>query len=351
MAGINRTTLLIALISMIFLVISPLYILKGVKENRPLGIVTEKQERLSGIIYVWQVDNSGGRWLRNEVKRFEKSNPGLFVEINRVSRERLMLLGTAGDAKGDEYPDVILSDDMVNLPALKLLQNELLYECLFEGLKQQKSKFAGWIPWAVDPPVIYINADAMEYDGIDPFLLIANNKTNIWARMETMDFGDNKVIGIGGDMLEMIAKIQPISDYLRAGRNLLDISENTKKAEQRFIKENNYLLIADSSLLYTLNINLEKGSGFTFIYMPLNNDDDSKPIVGNLRWLACIDGGDNVKIKGSIAFIEHLLSKNAQSNLEDIYAIPASEDIGNIYADNPDMKNIMKSRTLYSWIP
>ena len=106
-------TLILYMVILIFLVLGTRIFLMGSDKNEPFnGENAGQDEKWTGIITLWDIPyvetgvGSNSSWLSSRIQEFERENPGIFIDVRRMTPQRAAMYFT-GDVEETILPDIV----------------------------------------------------------------------------------------------------------------------------------------------------------------------------------------------------------------------------------------------------
>lgn len=85
---------------------------RGISLPDPLEPLTVKKPEWTGLITLWDTNyvdcgtGSNTGWLNKQIQRFEKNNPGVFIDVRKITPERMKMY-FEGKMRDELLPDII----------------------------------------------------------------------------------------------------------------------------------------------------------------------------------------------------------------------------------------------------
>lgn len=359
------------------------------------------EEPYKGIIRIWDIprsDISTGSmypWLKDRIRAFEKTNPGVYIEFASTDMESIYD-AISGKTDEEELPDIIPVD--ANFLYYNLLEplDEYFREEDIDGFKHQVLKSVTYeekivaVPVAMSTNVMYINLDKFHERGVSPpvndswtfdefvdtlkqlnydsdgdgiideygfISYVGEGCYNIWSillsdgaefinpkRLEYNFYGEKAIKGL--ERLAKLKKLKVVPDSFGS------ISQN--EAWEMFYKDQKAATIITGAWANSFLDGLYKsGEGFNYDIVNFPKGDKNLPVIlsDDIFSYGVVKSEDLKKTAMCVKFLKFLTSDNNQRSLEKIGLFTVKRRVDDMYLDNPKMKKIENSLAYTQYIP
>jgi len=360
-----------------------------------------EEEPYRGIIRIWDIqrsDVSTGSmypWLKDIIRAFEKTNPGVYVEFEQTDMESIYD-AIKGKTDEEELPDIIPVDS--NFLYFNLLEplDEYFSEEDIDDFKDQVIKSVTYkekivaVPIAMGTNVLYINLDKFHERGVSPpvdgswtyeeFIdalkqlnydsdgdgiideygfvsYVGIGNYNIWSillsdgaefinpkRLEYNFYGEKAIKGF--DKLMRLKEEKVVPDSFGT------LSQN--EAWEMFYKDRKAAAIITGAWANNFLDSLHKsGEGFNYDIVSFPTGDKNLPTIlsDDIFSYGVVKSGDPKKIAMCMKFLKFLTADGNQRSLEKLGLFTVKKGIDDMYLDNPRMKKIEDTLVYTEYIP
>jgi len=373
-------TLFLCIGIILFLIVGTRFFFLENKYTGETDLIINEEPTWKGIITLWDIPyvetGTGNRsqWLNHWVKKFEKQNPGIFIDVRRMPPQRVKAY-FSGDINEEYLPDIISLDiygqtvptDMFEELTPFFTEEELsrLYISAYQRV-ENKGKIYG-VPWMMGGYVLVLNQDMAEEQGvildempsdyetlgklIEKLAHIKQEgKTNEvvygfcsynseYSRpLISMNYtGGGKILNIWTDKEEIVPN------------NIWDLSK--QEAYNLFLNQKSGVVLGATDIIFRARAMQEQGKGFRIKVGSIPLDKDGKLLQDQISAFGIIKQQDGEKLKYCIDFLKLLISQEVQVQLKQLGMFPVVNDIGEIYLDDPEMNELEKKISAYRWGP
>ena len=388
--GIKPFTLFLFIFIIIYLVIgTKIFVVNSNNTHQWYKKTEELEPKWTGVITLWDIPYvetgtiSNAHWLNTRVEKFERENPGVFIEVRRLTPQRAQMY-FSGNPDKDILPDIIsipIYEDFVPSSFYEELrpyfQDEELNRIL--PLAQRpiiKNDTMKGVPVMMGTYALFFNNDMLqeqeiviEGTNIDFATLDRIVKKLSYVEKENRDeiqyygFGSYNSIyskPIVSMVYNQSGKIKEDNGYKYLyswinERGLLpeNIGDlDSSNANRLFVDEKRIgVFLGNTRTLYRAREAQAQGKGFELrIYaMPMEGKDGL--FQDQIVSYGLIKKEDEIKKDYCIAFLKSLLSDEAQMELNKIGMFPIIKDIGSIYDDDPEMQMLEQNLAKFIYSP
>ncbi|MTI65639.1 MAG: sugar ABC transporter substrate-binding protein [Firmicutes bacterium] len=363
----------------------------------------EKEDKQwTGIITLWDFPrlnvNTGTRygWINDKIKRFEKSHPGVYIELTPIGWEKGPIKLEVA-AKTGNLPDIApvgcdfkyMNEDILEPLNGYFTKNELA-EFKYQSLKAVTYNDKMWgVPFMMTTYGMYLNMEMFRERSIEPpvdgnwtydeFIkkmkkltwdsdndgeidkygfvsFIKPNYYNIWGIILSDGaeiINDNKEYVFSGDKaLKGIKKVVKLkNEYKVTPKEFGLLDEN--KAWEMFYNGKIAAYPTGSWAKRVLENRYDKGEGFEFSIANYPIGDRKIPITLNnsVSAYGVFKQEDKDKLDMCMEFIKFIIQDKYQYKLEDLGVFPAKRDIENLYKNDKNMRKLKDSLTYTKTLP
>lgn len=373
-AYIKPVTLFLYMLILIFLVIGTRTFLMETDKQEPFNDGNEKQDtKWTGIITLWDIPyvetglGSNSSWLNSRIQEFEKENPGIFIDLKRMTPQRAAMY-FKGDVEETILPDIIsLSpyEEIVPYSRLQDLESYFNKEDLDRITPFTKKFMYGnnsmvGMPYMMGTYALYTNKDLLEeheivlegptiqYSALDrimekfPYIEKEGKKEIHYYGFATYCTPySNPIISMvygESDNIEKNVGYRYVYSWMHkhdlVPKGLKDMGSTA--AIEMFLSQGRIgTFLGSTRVLYRNRTLRSQGKGFDMgVYaLPLEEGifQDQVAVYG------IIDKENKVKLNKCANFLKVLVSREAQADLRRIGMFPIVNDVGFIYEDDPEM--------------
>lgn len=353
----------------------------------PLEPLFKKKSEWTGLITLWNVNfiecgtGSNSKWLNLQVERFEKQNPGVFIDVRNITPSRMKMY-FQGNERESVLPDIIalpVYEDIVPYDLLVDLRefftqedlrklNPVAYNYVMRG-----DKLIG-VPYMMGTYAILINLQlaqekeiAIPESKLDYAFLDSAVKSMTFTekvgRSEKQYYGfctysepySRPLLSIIHGNQEKIVDERAygyLMQWHKAGAFPADMMNfSYKQAWDLFAIQGRVgVILANTRAIYQMRALQQSGKGFEIAVksLPANKNGmflDQVAAFGVLRT------DNSAKLKLCVSFLKGLLEEKAQRELKTIGMFPVIDTVGNIYADDPQMHQLEISLSNFVYGP
>ena len=398
---IKYTKKIIAIILILFIILWPIYnilYVKGVFEND-----NAKENQWEGVITLWDYPRlnieNGSRygWISEKIKRFERENPGVYIELEPIDWSKGPYKLEVGLKTGN-LPDIApVANDFAFMreDVLETLDNHFTEdekeEFKYQALKSVTYDNKIWgFPTMMTTYGMFINLEIFRERGVEPPIdgnwtyeefvekmkmltydgdgdgeidhygftsFIKPNYYNIWGILlsdggEIIDssgnfsFNDEKAIS----GLEKVISLKNKHKVTPEDFGVLD--EN--KAWQMFYKDKNVAVYPTGSWAVNVLESLyNNGEGFLFEVVNFPIGDSKVPLTlnNNVVSYGIFKQEDIGKLDMCVKFLKFINNEKYQRELEKLGMFTVKKTVKDMYKNNPNMKRSEDSLAYTKVIP
>ncbi|SFQ14624.1 ABC transporter substrate-binding protein [Caldicoprobacter faecalis] len=353
----------------------------------PVDPLFRKKPEWTGLITLWNVNfidcgtGSNTRWLNLQVEKFEKQNPGVFIDVRNITPDRMKMYfqGNAGDNVLPDiialpvYEDIIPHDLLVDLD--EFFSQEDLRKLNPVAYKHvvRDGKMIG-VPYMMGAYALVFNAQlAHEKEVIIPEGQL--DYAFLDSAVRTMTFtekegkAEKRYYGFctystpySRPLLSIIhgsqGKIvdEQVYSYLmrwhQAGalpQGMLGFSYN--KAWDLFAGQGRVgIMLTNTRAIYQMRALQQSGNGFEIAVKGLPADKKGL-FLDQIAAFGILRTDNHIKLELCVSFLKGLLEDEAQQELKSIGMFPVITTVGDIYADDPQMHQLEISLKNYVYGP
>ncbi|NLX69847.1 MAG: hypothetical protein GX024_02940 [Clostridiales bacterium] len=382
-------TLFLYGIVLVLIVIGAKIISNGVNLPDPLEPLTVKKPEWTGLITLWDVNyvdcgtGSNAGWLNRQIQRFERNNPGVFIDVRRITPERMKMY-FEGNMRDEFLPDIIAlpvyeeivpQDLLLDLkPYIK--QNELdrLHHIAKKRITRN-GKIIG-IPWMIAPYALIFNNRLVEEANIiipeeelDFSFLDSAVRNLTFSKMEGKsqqqyfgfctysNFHSRPLLSIihGNEdtIIDRKAYNLILKWYQESGALPQGMADYTfNEAWELFARQGRVgILLGNVRAIYQMRSLQQMGKGFDITVKGIPADDKKGLFSDQVGAYGIIKTGNREKLGLCVSFLKMLIEDDAQKELKLIGAFPAVSTIEAIYQDDPQMSVLESSLQNYIFSP
>lgn len=148
---------------------------RGISLPDPLEPLTVKKPEWTGLITLWDTNyvdcgtGSNTGWLNKQIQRFEKNNPGVFIDVRKITPERMKMY-FEGKMRDELLPDIIALPVYEQIVPQELLldlkpylsQMEIDRFCGIAKKRITKGEKIFGVPWMMAPYALIFNNRLIE---------------------------------------------------------------------------------------------------------------------------------------------------------------------------------------------
>ncbi len=345
----------------------------------PLEPLFRKKSEWTGLITLWNVNfidcgtGSNTRWLNLQVERFEKQNPGVFIDVRNITPSRMKMY-FQGNERENVLPDIIALpvyediiphnllvdlDEFFNQEDLKKL-NPVAYKHVVRN-----GKMIG-VPYMMGAYAILFNLQLAHEKGV----IISEGQldyTFLDSAVRTMTFtekagkSEKRYYGFctysepySRPLLSIIHGNQGkivderaygyLIQWNKAGAfppGMMDFSYN--QAWDLFAGQGRVgAMLANTRAIYQMRALQQSGNGFEIAVKALPADKNGM-FLDQVAAFGILRTDNPKKLELCVSFLKGLLEDSAQQELKIIGMFPVMNSVGDIYTDDPQMHQLETS--------
>lgn len=383
----------LAVLLVIFIISWPLYIVYNRYFSTELQKENKGATQWKGVIKVWDFPRlnikTGSRygWINEKIKRFERENPGVFIELEPISWE-----------KGPLKLEVALQTG--NLPDIAPVATDFTYirEDILEPLdayfsKEELNKFKSqalravtydgklWgVPFMMTTYVMYLNLDMFRERGVEPPIdgnwtydefvekmqkltwdsdgdgevdhfgftsFIEPNYYNLWGIIlsdgaHIIDEESGKYVFYGEKAVKGLKKVVDLKDKYNVTPKDFGLLGENEVWDMFNNKQNIAVYPTGSWAVNVLQKQYQSGKGFDFAVANYPIGDRRIPISLNnsVSAYGIFKQENKQKMEMCVKFLKFIIQEEYQRELEDLGVFPTISSIKDIYTTNPKMKRV-----------
>jgi len=353
----------------------------------PLEPLFRKKPEWTGLITLWNVNfidcgtGSNTRWLNLQIERFEKQNPGVFIDVRNITPSRLKMY-----FQGNERENIL--PDIIALPVYEdIIPRDLLVDLgeFFSQEDLEKLNSAAYnhvikdgkmigVPYMMGVYALVFNLQlAHEKEVIIPegqldyaFLdsaVKAMTFTEKNGKAEKQYYGfctystpySRPLLSIIHGNREKIVD-ERVCGYLfqwhKSGAfppGMTDLSYD--RAWDLFAAQGRVgVMLANTRAIYQMRALQQAGKGFEIAVKGLPAEKDGI-FSDQIAAFGIVRTDNRIKLELCISFLKGLLEDRAQQELKTIGMFPVVDSAGDIYADDPQMYQLETSIKNYVYGP
>lgn len=353
----------------------------------------KNEEEWKGVITLWDFPRlnikTGSRygWIMDKIRRFEKQNPGVYIDLTPIDWESGPIKLEVA-LKSGNLPDIApIGTDFVfmNDEILEPLDNYFTQKEInrFKGQAIRSVTYNGkmWgVPFMMTTYGMYLNLEIFRSRGVEPpvdgnwtydeFIekmkkltwdsdndgeidqygfvsFIKPNYYNIWGIIlsdgaEIIDEKTNNYVFYGEKAIKGLYKVVDLKEkYKITPEEFGLINENN--AWSMFYKDKKVAVYPTGSwAVNVLNKAYYSGTGFDFAIANYPIGDRKIPISVNncVSAYGITKQKDKQKLEMCIKFLKFIINDDFQRELEELGVFTVKRDIKDMYLDNPEMKKL-----------
>jgi len=372
-------TLFLCISVIVFLIVGAyLFFLDENKIDEPNFIINEFPS-WKGIITLWDISyidigtGNRSRWLNNLIKEFEKKNPGIFIDMRRMTAERVREY-FSGETNEEFNPDIISLDNYeqtVPTYMLESLNSFFTKEEIdrFHPIAYQRVEREGQIygvPWMMGGYVLVLNQDLAEERGIileempsdyDELGRLIENIAHIkeegknteiiygfcsynskYSRpLASINYHESGKIHNDG-FLEYLNKWRDKEGIIP--ENMWELSK--REAYDIFLSGKSGVILGTTDIIYKVRAEQEQGKGFRIKVGSIPLEEREGFLQDQISAFGIMKQEDSDKLKYCIEFLKFLTTKDVQIELKQLGMFPVVNDVGKIYSDDIEMGMLEK---------
>ena len=388
--GIKPFTLFLSIFILIYIVIgTKIFIMNSNKNGQWYNEDQELKPKWTGVITLWDIPYietgtaSNANWLNARVEKFERENPGVFIDVRRLTPQRAQMY-FLGNADKDILPDIIsipVYEDFVPLSLYEDLrpyfQDEELNRIL--PLAQRpviKDNTMKGVPIMMGTYALFFNNEMLQEQeiAIEDSEVDFETLDRIIKRLSYVKKENKKEIQYYGFGSYNSIYSKPIISmvYNQSGKIKEDIGyryinswvngeslvpENlgnldSSRAIRLFVDEKRIgVFLGNTRTLYKVREAQAQGKGFNLGIYSLPMEGKDGLLQDQIVSYGLIKNDDEIKKYYCIAFLKSLLSEEAQRELNKIGMFPIIKDIESIYENDPEMHMLEQNLTSFIYSP
>lgn len=342
----------------------------------PLDLLFRKKLEWTGVITLWNVNfidcgtGNNTRWLNLQIEKFEKQNPGVFIDVRNITPERMKMY-FQGNIRENILPDIIalpVYEDIIPLDLLIDL-NEFFSQQELERLNPvaykhvvRGGKMMG-VPYMMGAYALVFNVQLAHEKGVSipqgqvdyVFLdsaVRAMTFTEKAGRAEKRYYGfcaysepySRPLLSIIHNGQDKIVD-KRVCDYLiqwyRDGvfpSGMTDFSYD--QAWDLFAGKGTVgVMLANTRAIYQMRALQRLGKGFEIEVKNLPANKKGL-FVDQVASFGILRTNNRIKLELCVSFLKGLLEEKAQKELKTIGMFPVITAVNDIYADDPQMHQL-----------
>jgi len=388
--GIKPFTLFLFAFIVIYLVIgTKVFLLNSNHDDKRYNKDQGLKPKWTGVITLWEIPyvetgaSSSANWLNTRVEKFERENPGVFIEVRRLTPQRAQMYFT-GHADKDILPDII------SIPIYEDFVPSSLYEDLSPYFQVEelnrilplaqrsviKDNTMKGVPIMMGTYALFLNKDMLQenditIEGTEIDFATLDRIVKKLSYVKKENKNEIQYYGFGSynstyskPIISMIynqsGKIQDDNGYRYIYSWINDpnlVPEtignlDSSRAVRLFADEARIgVFLGNTRTLYKVREAQAQGKGFDLgIYcLPMEGKDGL--FQDQIVSYGLIKKDDDIKKYYCIAFLKSLLSDEAQRELNKIGMFPIINGIGSIYEDDPEMHMLEQNLAKFIYSP
>lgn len=387
--GIKPFTLFLFIFIIIYLVIgTKIFVVNSNNTHQWYKKTEELEPKWTGVITLWDIPyvetgtTSNAHWLNTRVEKFERENPGVFIEVRRLTPQRAQMyfLGS---------PDKDILPDIISIPIYEDFVPSSFYEDLRPYFQDEelgrilplaqrpiiKNDTMKGVPVMMGTYALYLNNDMLQeqeivIDGTEIDFATLDRIVKKLSYVEKENRDEIQYYGFGSynsiyskPIVSMVynqsGKIKEDNGYKYLYSWINDqglVPENigsldSSSANRLFVDEKRIgIFLGNTRTLYRVREAQAQGKGFELGIYAIPMEEKDGLFQDQIVSYGLIKKGDEIKKHYCIAFLKSLLSEEAQKELNKIGMFPIIKDIGSIY-DDPEMHMLEQDLTKFIYSP
>lgn len=383
-------TLFLCIILVLFIILGPRLIWRGLKNQEPLKSLYLKLPKWTGIITIWDVPyvecgtGSNRKWLNSCIRDFEKKYPGVFIQVRGMAPEMARMY-FQGNNQQEFMPDIVSLGSYQQIVPLNMLQDlspffskkeiqtlhPLAQKSIIKG-----NKMIG-VPWMLGAYGLFINQDMLE----EKELILPEDRPLDYSTLEEIVKNltyqtkkSKKTKDYYGFCSYSSTYSRPLLGMIYQGRGRIPNEEaynamkkwryelnaipkldgeiSFENAWKLFgIEERVGVMLGSTRVLYQVRKRQDSGKGPNILVAAIPESIDKKIFQDQVGIYGLIKQQNKEKSKLCILFLKGLIGDNAQKNLDLIGSFPVRNDLDEIYQDDPEMNILEKGLEHYFYYP
>lgn len=362
---------------------------RGISLPDPLEPLTVKKPEWTGLITLWDTSyvdcgtGSNTGWLNKQIQRFEKNNPGVFIDVRKITPERMKMY-FEGKMRDELLPDIIALPVYEQIVPQELLldlkpylsQKEIDRFCGIAKKRITKGEKIFGVPWMMAPYALIFNNRLIEEANI----IIPDEELD-WAFVDSavrsLTFSkqegksEKQYFGfctystshsrplwsiIHGDKDKIIddKAYNLILRWHREARalpnNMLDCSFG--EAWQLFAMQGRVgIMLGNVRAVYQMRNLQQIGKGFEITVKEIPSGGKNGLFLDQVAAYGIIKTENREKLDLCVSFLKMLIEEGAQRELKQIGAFSVISSVRDIYQDDPQMSLLEASLKKYVFSP
>jgi len=124
-----------------------------------------------------------------------------------------------------------------------------------------------------------------------------------------------------------------------------------REAYKLFLDGKSGVILGATDIIYKVRAAQEQGKGFRIKVANIPLDGRERLFQDQVSAFGIINQEDKNKLEYCVKFLKLLLDKEVQAELKQLGMFPVVNDVGEIYSDDPEMSQLEKNISVYSWGP
>ena len=371
-------TLFLYMAIILFLILGTHFIFLKKELSADMDLIIQEEPTWKGIITLWDISyvdvgtGSRSEWLNNWVKNFEKQNPGIFIDVRRMTPQRVKAYFSS-DINEDYLPDIISLNNYEQTVPINMLEDltsfftkeELsrFYIAAYQRVEDE-GKIYG-VPWMMGAYALVLNQDMVEEKGfiLDEASIDYESLGKIIEGLAYVkETGKTKEIIYGFCSYDTEHSRPLVSMNYAGGGKILNTwtskeeiaPENIWNLDKReaydlFLGQKSGAVLGGTDIIFRARAMQEQGNGFRIKVVPLNGTE--KLLQDQISAFGIIKQQNSEKLKYCVEFLKLLISKEVQAEIKQLGMFPVVNDVGEIYSDDPEMNELEKKVPMYRWGP
>jgi multiple sugar transport system substrate-binding protein len=384
-------TLFLLLLSLLFLILFPLWVWNRTKEI-PTDPFAKELSEWSGVITLWDIPYvqagraSHAHWLKDCINNFEKKHPGVFIDVRTMTAERLAMY-LHGDIKRDVLPDMI-SLGVYEQPVPENLLTDLTPAFGRDELAAVREpalemvmfgeKMIG-VPWMMGCYALYVNQEiplpldldlssesmtAMDYKTMDyiarkgTFQNKSGKRTiDYYGFCTYTDDSSKPLLGMiyqkEGNIRDNDA-YQLFQEWMQEDQKVMPPNVDTLPYSAAFrlfaLEKRAGMLLGSSKVIFDTRNLQASGKGVEYKVYPLPMAGESGFFMDQVASYGLLIQENDLKERACILFLKSLLEEEAQSNLASIGMFSVLKNY-QLYENDAQMNALEQSLDLITSSP
>ncbi|RKD30113.1 ABC transporter substrate-binding protein [Thermohalobacter berrensis] len=390
----RKIRVLSTILLIIFIITWPIYFFTHtpIKKDKNKETVDEEKSQWKGVIRLWDFPrlniNTGSRysWIMSKIRKFEKENPGVFIEFEPIDWKKGPIKLEVGLQTGN-LPDIapvgtdpLFMTKEVLEPLDSFLTKSEINKFKPQALKAVKYNGKIWgMPFMMTTYAMYLNLELFRQRGVEPPIdgnwtyeefidkmkkltydsdgdgkidyygfvsFIEPNYYNIWGIIlsdgaEIID-NNGQYVFYGEKALSGLQKLVDLKKKYKVTPEDFGLYDENTAWDMFYNKKKVAVYPTGSWAVRVLQKLYEKGKGFEFTVANYPIGDRRIPISFNnsVSAYAIFKQENEEKLKMCVKFLKFLVNNDNQRELEKLGVFPVKKGIKGMYLYDEKMKRV-----------